>query len=380
MLFAQEGGEKMSWIRNLITAFAVTAAVAGCGQPVNPNLEQRVQQPVVQAPVKQEQPEKYNEPSDLQNMVISYMVDWDKTFTSKDFARQALGVNAELKVYNLTRHTVTFDVPKKIYGPNTLGKLTKQPNEKRVKVVSESNSDYSIEFPAEDLNVSPKRKLVYNFKDGIKYDITLKELSDYISNKSVYCGDLNFIVGNKVASNHGPLVSKKGEPSMTRLANRIIKKSNAQTNEEKAQALLDFVLKNTKWVENAGRDSEVLKRAPELLMTKKDDCSGKTILYASLLEQTGINYLMVYAGDPKRNSVDHVTVAVEGEFSAENGLGFEFKKKRYHIAEPSTEVGYEIGKSVLEGFSLDNLKYYQKPGKNARVYRFDGEPVEFLGD
>jgi len=59
--------------------------------------------------------------------------------------------------------------------------------------------------------------------------------------------------------------------------------------------------------------AKVLKRPNEVLMTGNSDCSGLTILYASLLEQTEADYRLVYAPE-------HTTVAVAGNFPARNGM------------------------------------------------------------
>jgi len=80
-----------------------------------------------------------------------------------------------------------------------------------------------------------------------------------------------------------------------------------------AQRLLDFVTEELDYdPSDAISGIEVLKRPNEVLMTKSSDCSGKVILYASLLEQTNIDYRLVYFDG-------HIAVAVEGEYGNRNG-------------------------------------------------------------
>ena len=86
-------------------------------------------------------------------------------------------------------------------------------------------------------------------------------------------------------------------------------------------------------------------------MTKGSDCSGKIILYASLLEQTNTDYRLIYMDD-------HIAVAVEGDYSDRNELDFNLGDKTYSIAE-TTANGFQIGASMLN-MNIADIKYIQK--------------------
>jgi len=95
-------------------------------------------------------------------------------------------------------------------------------------------------------------------------------------------------------------------------------------------------------------------------MTRSADCSNKTILLASMLEQVGEEYILLY-------SPRHITVAIpQGEFNNENKLDFTWDNRSWVIAE-TTAPGFQVGKSmVLEPNRLTNVQYIQDP-KNSNV-------------
>ncbi|MEP7077200.1 MAG: hypothetical protein ABI878_15450, partial [Acidobacteriota bacterium] len=115
---------------------------------------------------------------------------------------------------------------------------------------------------------------------------------------------------------------------------------------------------------------ETLKRANETLMTGNGDCSNKTILLASLLEQIGEDYVLLYCPQ-------HITVAVpQGNFSDENKLDFTWNQKPWIIAE-TTLPGFQVGKTrVQQAEILTHINYVQDP-KNADVI-FDANSYEVL--
>ena len=84
----------------------------------------------------------------------------------------------------------------------------------------------------------------------------------------------------------------------------------------------------------------MLKKPNEVLMTRGSDCSGKVILYSSLLEQTEVDHRLIYADG-------HITVAVEGNYGDWNNMNFNIGDKVYSIAE-TTAKGFIIGSSRLQ--------------------------------
>ena len=206
--------------------------------------------------------------------------------------------------------------------------------------------------------------------------MSLEELAGFLSNESVFSGRLYAIEkiiergDDLVIANHGAFVAHPDEPSLTRFVNEMTQK--VVTDEKLAQDLLDFV---TREIRYDGRDeirnAEVLKRPNEVLMTRASDCSGMTVLYASLLEQTNIDYRLIYL--PK-----HITVAVNGNFPNENGLRFSIQGKNYSIAEV-TIPGFQIGRTnILDSYSPSDIKYVQNPKKDSEILDFKTKkPLEF---
>ena len=104
-------------------------------------------------------------------------------------------------------------------------------------------------------------------------------------------------------------------------------------------------------------------------MTRIGDCSNKTTLLASLLEQIGEDYVLLYC--PR-----HITVAVpQGNYANENKLDFVYENKPYLIAE-STLPGFQIGKTQIGQIErLINVDYVQSPKQidlifDARSYTY----------
>jgi hypothetical protein len=85
------------------------------------------------------------------------------------------------------------------------------------------------------------------------------------------------------------------------------------------------------------------------------DCSNKSILLASLLEQIGEEYILLYCPQ-------HITVAVpQGAFVNDNKLDFTWNQKSWVIAE-TTVAGFQVGKSKLtDPDRLNSVEYVQDP-------------------
>jgi len=222
------------------------------------------------------------------------------------------------------------------------------------------NTDQSVAFPF----------------NGINYVASLDELRRLTNNSLLYGGRLLTQVPERgdqphmVFANHAIMVSKPDEPTLKRLAADLLK-DVGDDREARIQRLVDFVSNEIEYsyTEAVGA-RETLKRASETLMTRSADCSNKTILLASLLEQINEEYLLLYC--PR-----HITVAVpQGNFVNENGLDFTWNQKPWMIAE-TTAPGFQIGKSrVLEPNRLTSVQYVQNP-KNSDVI-FDANSYELL--
>jgi hypothetical protein len=228
---------------------------------------------------------------------------------------------------------------------------------------------YFFKSSFENIKVETDKTLNFPFKNA-DYTLSLDELRNFANNSQVYGGKL--IAENSrrkedpviVFANHGIMVAKPNEPSLQRLANELLKDEAIGNNRErKIQRLVDFVSNEIEYsyTEAVGR-SETLKRANEVLMTRTADCSNKTILLASLLEQIGEEYILLY-------SPQHITVAVpQGNFRNDNKLDFEWNGKPWLIAE-TTLPGFEVGKTRVQDFTkLATVNYVQVPRQKDIIF------------
>lgn len=151
--------------------------------------------------------------------------------------------------------------------------------------------------------------------------------------------------------NFGSYISLKDKDKISkRLAERLTE--NLSTNELKAQALLDYITTQIDYsYEDYWFNSEVVKRAYETLLSGDGDCSSKTVLYASLLEQCDIPYCLLYYDG-------HVNVGVKGDFPNINGYAKTVKGTQYAVAEATID-GFTIGETVFDNDEMiADLLYY----------------------
>lgn len=156
---------------------------------------------------------------------------------------------------------------------------------------------------------------------SLNYEVSFKELSNSMDTSISYNTPKNIYLGeNYSAANVGSYISKKDkDPIIKRLATFLTK--GLITNDEKAQRLLDFVSSEIMYsYEDYWYQSEITKRAHEVLISGDGDCSSKTILYASLLEQCDINYCLLYFDK-------HVNVGVQGNFEDKTSIHLLEKKR-----------------------------------------------------
>ena len=218
---------------------------------------------------------------------------------------------------------------------------------------------------SENIRFDTKQSLSFPYS-SVTYNLSLNELKNFANNSQLYGGRLVAKVPERrdgpimVFANHGIMVTKPGEPSLKRLIDDILKGVPADR-EARIQRLVDFVSTEIEYsFTEAVSTREKLKRANETLMTRSADCSNKTILLASMLEQIGEEYILLYC--PR-----HITVAIpQGNFANDNKLDFEWDRRPWLIAE-TTAAGFQIGKSqVTEYDRLTNVQYIQDP-KNSNV-------------
>jgi transglutaminase-like putative cysteine protease len=309
----------------------------------------------------------------IRDAFISYMS--EPMFRNKDFVQQVTGTEADLKLYDLDEKALYFVINKRDFdSTTTLSRITIDPGnaefgfEQNEKVflgayTLQSTSRFLFRIPRNDFRADTS-VIVKVILDEAEYNITAFELADFAENISVYGGETDAETSKqKYMANHGAFVSKGVEPSLRRLCNKIT--SGESKPERIAQMLLDFVTHNIQFnADEAGGGYEIMKRPNEVLLSGNADCSGMTVLYASLLEQFAIDYRLLYFEG-------HIAVGVEGKFSSENGLSAKIDDEVFYMAE-TTARGFLIGKTrLLKSSFSGELKYTQKPGRDKMFVAYD---------
>lgn len=227
-----------------------------------------------------------------------------------------------------------------------------------------SEKNFFFKTPVDNIRFDPATVLEFRFRPAT-YTLDLRELGDFLQNKSIRGGRMIAQTGQSrggrdvVFANHGAFVARPEEASLRRFVGELTRDLPAEgegARESRVQRLLDFVSREITYdLREATYNFEMLKKPNEVLMTGESDCSNKTILLGSLLEQLGEDYLFVYAPG-------HITVAVrQGAFPARNGLSLEWEGQRWLIAE-GTVPGFRIGVDrVREEALFKQLQYVQRP-------------------
>jgi hypothetical protein len=226
-----------------------------------------------------------------------------------------------------------------------------------------------------NIHIDPKLTLTFPYASA-NYTLSLEEMNNFVNDSQLYGGQMITRQPERsnrptiIFANHGMMVARPEEPSLKRLADELLKDIGPDR-EARIQRLVDFVSYDIEYsFSEAVGSRETLKRASETLMTRTGDCSNKTILLASLLEQVGEEYIMLYCPQ-------HITVAVpKGNYPDENKLDFTWNEKPWMVAE-TTLPGFQIGKTrVADAERLQTVQYVQDP-KHVDVI-FDANSFEVL--
>lgn len=223
---------------------------------------------------------------------------------------------------------------------------------------------FAFKMPLTNLKVDSNKKFQCNLLNE-KFICSYKELMQNLDSTTCYSGpeflDISgYILNAETACNIGIYISKKNRnPLVKKLASHLIE--GLQSNEEKAQRLLDFVTNEIQYsYEDHWYNAEVTKLSHEVLLSGEADCSGKSTLLASLLEQCDIPYCLLYFDR-------HINVGVKGNFKDENHYVFKLKKETYYMAE-TTVPKFKIGESRLSNSEiLEKVIFYQIPYRSKNV-------------
>jgi hypothetical protein len=309
------------------------------------------------------------------------------TFSGEDFRQQVLGKGRLVKfVTSLKDAYFIFPADNDEEFQQFVGKYFVDPTKLEYsKLVNGEDELGGYKIPAENgtkffrttlenIQFDPNQELSFKLADAT-YGVSLNELRNLANNSELYGGRLIARAPSRrdgpqfIFANHGIMVAKPGEPSLKRLVDELLKDVPNDRN-SRIQRLVDFVSKDIEYSYVEATSGETLKRASETLMTRTGDCSNKTILLASLLEQINEEYLLIYVPG-------HITVIVpQGDLPDENGLDFTWNQKNWLIAE-TTLPGFQIGKTkVADSLRLTRVNYVQDP-KNSDVI-FDANSYEVL--
>ncbi|MGB7202730.1 MAG: hypothetical protein WBD16_10720 [Pyrinomonadaceae bacterium] len=305
------------------------------------------------------------------NTVI--LLDYSR-FTGDEFREQILG-KGRLETFNRRDKDAYFTYPeseeqefnqfvaKFFYNPERL-EFAKE-KDGRMELGNYKLSSYAgktrlFRTKLDNIKIAANQSVNFPYQN-VNYTASLGELLNLTNNSQVYGGKMMTQASTRrdepqyVFANHGIMVARPSEPSLKRLSDELLKDTGAER-EVRIQQLVDFVANEIEYsFAEALGGQETLKRPNETLMTRNGDCSNKSILLASLLEQIGEEYILLYCPQ-------HITVAVpQGAFVNDNKLDFTWNQKPWVIAE-TTVPGFQIGKSKLtEPDRLNSVEYVQDP-------------------
>ena len=296
-------------------------------------------------------------------------------------AQKQLLDEINLELWDISAKIIFFSVPQSVNNlESRISNFTIDPSKRQDskfssgrntilgKSMARTKEKYHI-FAIDESNFRILKDKFISIKfDLLDYSIQAGQLAMVFRNHYIYGGSLRVRktpegIEQPKFLNHGAMVSMPGEPAIEKLCLDLI--FRATSNEEKYQKLLDFV---TNWI--AYDESqfyfgiEFLQRANETIIGKIGDCSNKVILYASMLEQINLPYLLIY-------SANHITVAVpKGSFRNSNGYEFSYRASDWTIAETTTK-NFNIGVTkVVQDSILTNFNYVQNPREKNRLYDY----------
>ncbi|MEM9983821.1 MAG: hypothetical protein AAF804_01880, partial [Bacteroidota bacterium] len=248
-----------------------------------------------------------------------------------------------------------------VAGLSTLGKIWLRDSQRVL-----------VQMPVKDFQLDSLKSYEIGLPEGLSYRFSAQELRDLLRAYALYNGPAIFSwegpEGKTSIANHMAPVARGGEPTLSKLIEDMFPDSLAQ--EEKVQALLAFVSDDIEYEFHGQR--EIFMKPHETILAGRSDCSGKVVLFASLLEQIEQPYLLVYLDN-------HICVGVTGDYPEDNQLHFDHQGETYYVAETTAE-GFKIGSTELyDSYTPDDFLFLQAPGTNSKLYDLVAkDSVDFL--
>ncbi|MFN8116655.1 MAG: transglutaminase-like domain-containing protein [Bacteroidia bacterium] len=316
----------------------------------------------------------------LQRQTINFIA--QPAFSGDYIFYKITSAKANLEMYYYDIQQVYFTCNKQDYVPENLNKfiinmdcvVVAQLKNDRLEIDTKIYSDTSKVFfkmPVSNFKVDSNRVIETKY-DDVTYKVTLSQIFNFSNLKSAIGGGAIAISeDNHHFMNHGSVVAKQNEASLNDFVKQVTK--NTITKEAKAQVLLNFVTRKIEYNQDeASNGYETIKRPDEVLFTKNSDCSGKAILYASLLQQLDVKWSLFYFEN-------HICVGVAGKFNEVNPHKFKLNGTDYYLAE-ITDPNAIIGVDSWDGkMNEDNLEYYQLSDSSSNMYSYKtNRKLEFV--
>ncbi len=262
-------------------------------------------------------------------------------------------LNREAAMLKIARDTSLIEFAPCDNGPCSFGGM-------------EGNMDdmYALRMPLSNLKVDSSRTIPFIIKSHPDA-MSISQMHEALREELYYGGKEYMIINATTYRNIGTIIMKKNKGSqLYKLAQKL---KGKETKKEKiVQNVLDLVANEIDYsYADFWYNTEIMQRAHEVLLSGLADCSGKTVLMASLLEQLDISYTILYYKD-------HVNIGIEGDFLNDNGYEIPIQGKKYTIAE-TTCPKFEMGVTFLEMDIMPTIAYYQTPKQGGDIYNYHSE-------
>ena len=318
------------------------------------------------------QTEKYFTPA--QETVLYYI--YNKSLISDTFSRMVWQIPIDCRGYDSENRKLYFIFKRELGKSNVIDKMALDtsliefaPCETGIcefgSLRGNIDGYYAFRMPVTNMKIDTSIRFQCGLKSK-KRSLSLQDLTQLRDTSICYAFPKYMIIASAFeqsyrASNIARYISKQSKDHViNKLALELTE--GLKTLEEKAQKLLDFVSNEITYsYEDHWYQSEITKRAHEVLLAGQADCSGKSTLYASLLESVGIPYCLLYFDH-------HINVGVQGQFENQNNYNYTRDNVCYAMAE-TTVPGFKIGVSKLENAEiLNTVLFYQNPSKGTEIY------------